>query len=116
MNGVEILASTEVVTEVAYNWWLAGFIYLGFIIAGGIIGYLDSDCFDRSFAVIFGCIISSLFGIIVLGMAAVATQTPVAYETQYKVAISDNVSMVDFMEKYEIIDQEGKIYTVREIE
>ena len=35
---------------------------------------------------------------------------------QYKVTIDETVSMVKFMDKYEIIDQEGKIYTVRERE
>ena len=38
------------------------------------------------------------------------------YETQYKVTIDDSVSVNEFNEKYEIIDQEGKIYTVRERE
>lgn len=33
---------------------------------------------------------------------------------EYQVIISDNVSMIEFMEKYEIINVEGKIYTVRE--
>ena len=36
------------------------------------------------------------------------------YETQYKVTISDEVKMDEFCEKYEIIEQDGKIYTVRE--
>ena len=38
------------------------------------------------------------------------------YGTEYKVTISDEVSMNEFLEKYEIINQEGKIYTVRERE
>ena len=33
---------------------------------------------------------------------------------QYKVIISEEVSMVEFYEKYEIIDQEDLIFTVRE--
>ena len=33
---------------------------------------------------------------------------------QYKVTISEEVSMVEFYEKYEIIDQEDMIFTVRE--
>lgn len=41
---------------------------------------------------------------------------PTAYETHYKVLISDEVSMNEFLEQYEIIDQEGKIFTVREVE
>ena len=44
------------------------------------------------------------------------TRTPEKYETQYKVTISDEVSFNEFMDKYEILDQEGKIYTVKERE
>ena len=37
-------------------------------------------------------------------------------DTTYKVTIDDSVSMNEFLDKYEIIDQEGKIYTVKERE
>lgn len=33
---------------------------------------------------------------------------------EYKVLISDEVSWNEFNEKYEVIDQEGKIYTIKE--
>ena len=33
---------------------------------------------------------------------------------EYKVAIDDSVSMNEFLAKYEILDQEGNIYTIRE--
>ena len=36
------------------------------------------------------------------------------YETHYQVTIDDSVSMNEFQDKYEIIEVEGKIYTVRE--
>lgn len=36
------------------------------------------------------------------------------YETRYQVTIDDSVSMNEFQDKYEIIEVEGKIYTVRE--
>lgn len=35
---------------------------------------------------------------------------------EYKVAIDDSVSINEFLDKYEILDQEGKIYTVKERE
>ena len=34
-------------------------------------------------------------------------------EYKYKVTIDDTVSLNEFYEKYEIIDQEGKIYTIK---
>ena len=67
----------------------------------------------------FGLIAGILAGLIMAGICApliggLALATPVEYETHYKVTIDDSVSMSEFMDKYEILDQEGKIYTVRE--
>ena len=36
--------------------------------------------------------------------------------TDYKVIIDNSVKYVEFTEKYEVIDQEGEIYTIREKE
>ena len=36
------------------------------------------------------------------------------YETHYQAIIDDSVSMNDFLDKYEIIDTEGKILIIRE--
>lgn len=36
------------------------------------------------------------------------------YETRYQVIVDDSVSMNEFQNKYEIIEVEGKIYTIRE--
>ena len=36
------------------------------------------------------------------------------YETHYQVTIDDSVGMNKFQDKYEIIEVEGKIYTVKE--
>lgn len=35
---------------------------------------------------------------------------------EYKVTIDDSVPMTEFYQRYEILDQEGKIYTVKEKE
>ena len=37
-------------------------------------------------------------------------------ETRYQVTVDDSVNMNDFLSRYEIIDVEGKIYTVKEID
>ena len=38
----------------------------------------------------------------------------VEYETHYEVSINEEVNMQEFMDKYEIIETRGSIYTVRE--
>jgi hypothetical protein len=35
--------------------------------------------------------------------------------TRYKVTISDDVKLVEFLEQYEILATEGEIYTIREV-
>lgn len=113
MTGVEILATQEVVTTYAFNWSV-------YLIAIALITSLMTlmSCLNDGFnfcSVVVGLAVGVVFGII-LGLAPATTFTPSEYETRYKVIISDEVSMNEFLNKYEIIDQEGKIYTVREIE
>ena len=113
MTGVEILAIEEVVIDFAFSWnnflILLGILFGLFIIIG-IIMSLSNGLRGLLFFAILGTIFGSVFGII----AGFAMPIPTEYETQYKVVISDKVTMNEFYEKYEILDQDGKIYTVRE--
>jgi hypothetical protein len=63
-----------------------------------------------------GAFIGVVFGVMLGLFCGHVTEKPTAYETQYKVTVSDKTPMNEFMEKYEIVDQEGRIYTVRERE
>lgn len=60
----------------------------------------------------------TIVGIILGGMSGTAAgeiyEIPTNYEIHYKVTISDEVLMTEFYEHYEVIEQEGKIFTVRE--
>lgn len=61
--------------------------------------------------------ISTAIFIIVAGALAVILFCNIPekkYETRYQVTVDDSVSMNEFQSKYEIIEVEGKIYTVRE--
>lgn len=117
MSGVEILATEEVAVAWAnWNWKgflvTAGLCFLVGIIAGILTGV--SDDWELGVIIFFVVFIigSALFGT----LAGCATGEPIEYETQYKVVIDDSISMNEFTEKYEIIDQDGKIYIVREKE
>ena len=114
MAGVEILASNEVVIDTSFNIMSAagafGIIFGFFIIAGVVASLLFADWNQLGVGVGLG-IVFSVVAFIAVGCG---NGIPTAYETQYKVTISDEVSMNDFLERYEIIEQEGKIYTVRE--
>lgn len=114
MTGVEILAMEEVVTEYVWN-WNAYFITVGVaILFCGLIGLLFSSPMTMTQGLIVGVCIGIILGGII-GVLPASITSPGVYETRYKVTISDEVSMNDFLERYEILDQEGKIYTVREV-
>lgn len=114
MTGVEILATSEIVSASEFNWitfWIATGIIVGAMTLIGILTSATSyDATDLFVCISFGVLFGPLFGLLV----GSGTSTPTEYKTHYKVIISDEVSMNDFLERYEIIDQEGKIYTVRE--
>ncbi len=115
MNGVEILNETQVVAESAFGWttfWIASSIIFGiFIIIGIILSITDGPDLVGWIAIISaGIIVGLIFGFI-FGMG---DETPTKYETHYQVIIDDSVSMNDFLNRYEIIDTEGKILTIRE--
>lgn len=112
MTGVEVLAVQDV--AVSYGMDLTIFYVSCVVIAlittlvVGFGMYVDLGwC---------GFAIGSLCGIIlgiVMGYVIARDAKPLEYETQYKVIISDEVPMNEFVAKYEIISQEGRIYTVR---
>lgn len=115
MQGVEILTSAQVVAEWAFNWtvfWIT-FVAVFSICLILSIWYVVTD--QCEWAVIpalsiAGIIIGSAGG---CGLGNVSS-IPTAYETQYKVTVSDEVSMAEFYEHYTIIEQDGKIFTIKE--
>lgn len=116
MTGVEILATEEVaVAWASWNWnnflIAVGLAFFVGAIVGVLSGIIEYDKF-MGIAVFLSVFIIGgvLFGTIV----GANTGEPTEYKTQYKVIIDDSVSMNDFVDKYEIINQDGKIYTVRE--
>ena len=114
MAGVEILATEEVVVKCAFN-WTACFITFGSVLAAFLLlGLLiDFACADRT-NVIIGAFLGVFFGLVFASIAGFRFERPVEFETHHKVTISDEVDFNEFVSKYEIIDQEGKIYTVKE--
>jgi hypothetical protein len=116
MPGIEILSTTEVAIEYTYNYWLAGIIYLFLVISctilGAVVYYTNHSTWLEGACI--GILISGLLGLFLFAAVCIVSAEPSVYETQYKVTINESVSMVEFLDKYEIIDQEGKIYTVRE--
>lgn len=108
MNGVIILNNYEYLTNfgsislmsILCVWFLAAAIVSLFIL-------LKNKCNSWKEFVIL--VIGGALSIICGGLIP-----EYKYETRYQVTVDNSVSMNEFQDKYEIIEVEGKIYTVRE--
>lgn len=114
MSGVEILSIIEEpicqFNGTAFWIGLSIIFAIGFIWGIGVI-IKDDDYSTGAISFVLGIILGLIFGF----QCGVLFDTETGeVDTTYKVTISDEVPLNEFMEKYEIIDQEDKIYTVRE--
>lgn len=108
MNGVIILNNYEYLTNfdsislmsILCVWFLAAAIVSLFIL-------LKNKCNSwKEFVIlVIGGALSIICGCLI---------PEYKYETRYQVTVDNSVSMNEFQDKYEIIEVEGKIYTVRE--
>lgn len=108
MNGVIILNSYESLTN--FDSILLISILCAWSLAAAIVALfalLKYGCDSwKEFTILVVCVV--LF--IVCGCLIPEDK----YETHYQVTVDNSVSMNEFQNKYEIIEVEGKIYTVRE--
>lgn len=116
MNGIEILSIIEkpilLFNETAF--FIAFAIFMLIFLTIGIYAWVAEGYFELFMV----CLILGLIASFLLAAScgAMFSEETDEVETSYKVTISDEVSLNEFLDKYEIIDQEGKIYTVRERE
>ena len=116
MNGVEILAVEKIATAYEFCWtaFWAGFFAIFVVIV--LFLFLSGTFRDvLKYNLVTPTLIITIVGALIAGaLLGIIWMTPTEYETQYKVTADDSVSIVDFYDKYEVLDQEGKIYTVAE--
>lgn len=104
MEGVTILSTATVILGIS---WGTAII---FALIASLVTYALNPM-EKDFGWRIGCAtFVFILSFVVLAFVSVDT-TEV---TEYKVTIDDSVKYVEFTEKYEVIDQEGEIYTVRE--
>lgn len=108
MNGVVILNSYEYLTNQSIIILLMC-LCVCFTIASIMILYIllkDKPTSWDDFAILIVCVaVAITSGVLV---------PEDKYETRYQVTVDDSVTMSEFQSKYEIIEVEGKIYTVRD--
>ena len=111
IDGITVLYQEEIMKNVT---WANRAILILAIIAmiSFFIAVLAKDMYsDVLFLIGIVGLFISLFGAILISI--IAPQEPTG-KYEYKVIIDDTVSMTEFYEKYEVIDQEGEIWTIRD--
>lgn len=114
MPGVEILNTTIHYKEVLPTWVI---IVIIAIIVIPAVASLIGEIQDKYLLSTIGRI-SLIFGLCVallMGTKIRQTTNQIDY-IEHEVLINDSVSLTEFNEKYEIVNQKGKIYVVREKE
>ena len=111
MNGVEILSSETIYNTILPEWCIGVGLGCACIFLILMVVFVVNEC---GIGVILS-FIAIIVSIVVAGLGNVTNTNSVHY-IEYKVTIDDSVLMNEFLDKYEILDQEGKIYTVKERE
>ena len=119
LNGIEVLNESYVPMEFPAD------LFFGFLICLvlAILSFaIFIECIKNDDCRLFSIGISALFTVIFTIIfikcfnVGLRIQDTPSYIKQYQVTISDNVSMVEFNERYDVISVQGKIYTIVEKE
>ena len=114
INGVTILAS-EVVMTSCDGMDIIAYIFLG-LLTLGFLSFLIGAVANSLRLVQTGVIMLACSFILFLIGIPVDAMTQIPDYTKYEVIIDDSVSMSEFMNTYEVLEQRGQIYVVKEIE
>ena len=106
MNGIEVLNTIKMYKE--FPTWILFTAIMLFIIGDSLITKFE----------LLPIIIGIICWIITIILVVVGLNINSKYSgaIRYQVTISDDVSMVEFNERYDVIDVEGKIWTIVEKE
>lgn len=114
MTGMEILAAHEIMKS-TFNW--VCFIIGMIIVATGImILTWTNPMYEEKKNNIITAFMFILVFTIPVAVIAAHTGEKVPDHTEYKVQLSDEVPIAEFLSTYQIIDQEGQILTIIEKE
>ena len=112
MEGITVLSENEIMNMPT---WTLAITIIGFIIF--VISVIICMSFNQEIIQIISGISSiCCFILFIIGMFCTIFVTKGTGKYTYKVTISDEVNFVEFNNKYEIIDQDGLIYTIKEKE
>lgn len=101
IEGVEILSMYQ-----GYDWVLLTTSIVCIILSISNLIIFCREKYARPF--VFFCLVVLFFGVIFLfGFFK-------SNHIEYEVTINDNVSFIEFTDRYEVLDKNGEIYTIKE--
>lgn len=115
LEGIEILNQTEITTKLEWI-SIAGIISFILMFVFIVLTVITvAQCDNNLWVVMYLLAFFSLFISVYFIALDKKTNVPTG-KYEYQVTINNSVSMTEFYEKYEIVEVEGKIYTIREKE
>ena len=115
-NGLILLNTIETSTHIKFEWYFAGYLasWIAVFIAAicvivGILLIFNADYDDGIIVLGVMCILASIIILIVTFIHEVTKPYP-----QYQVTITETTNMKEFYEKYDILKQDGMIFTIRD--
>ena len=114
MEGITVLYQEPIYKIIYVNENILNLLAFMFIAMffGAIISVICFELKGLIICVILGCVTIFVMGI----LDSYPTITEELDHYEYKVTIDDSVPMKEFLSKYEIINQEGEIFTIVERE
>jgi uncharacterized membrane-anchored protein YitT (DUF2179 family) len=111
MEGIEILSSEIIYNTILPEWCLA----LGLCLAITFVIVTTWAFLEAKYNLALLFLIMIVVSIVIACLGDTKSKTYISH-IEYKVTIDNSVLMNEFLDKYEILDQEGKIYTITEKE
>lgn len=112
MNCITVLSVGEYTQTIGGVWTIGAVLPLVFGILALILGAMAFFASDTAgcFVGLFACFIGGCM--IAFSIQEYKNSGPQISIPQYKVIVSDSVPYNEFVEKYNVLDIEGKIYTI----
>ena len=112
MDGITILSQSKIMITPNWTYIITIIFFITFIVSM----IITFSCHHNIIETIFGISSICCFILFIVGLFCMDFIEKPTGKYTYKVTISDEVNFAEFNNKYEIIDQDGLIYTIKEKE
>lgn len=112
IDGITVLSQNEIIITPTWTCIITMIGFITFVISLIIALNVNQEIIETIFGISSIC----FFILFIVGICCMCFVEIGTGEYTYKVTISDEVNFVEFNNKYEIIGQDGLIYTIKERE